>query len=163
MTLNLGNIPDKQYFLSGQYEVPKHLTKPSHDNEWANPDIHYIVHGTGQIILLQEAWGFEEGGPIEAWLHKCGCQVKYYQEGNAPPLACLAKGPSKEQLNSAREAAKELSGQDLDTGLYVDIAIVESRTIPWGGTAAFCNENLQFTQTVQNQIRDGLSPLQPSK
>ena len=59
-------------------------------------------------------------------------------------MACLAKGPSEAQLLDAREAAKALSGQDLNTDLYVKIDIVESRTVPWGGTAAFCNENLQF-------------------
>ena len=43
-------------------------------------------------------------------------------------LECHARGPTWEQLLAAQHKAKELSGQDLDPELYVDISIVESRT-----------------------------------
>ena len=92
--VNLGRIGGKHYYLASQWEVPKWMTEPIKANgglDWENPDNSRIAHGIGDIVMVQEAWGFEEDGAIADRLRLHGCKVTYFQKGRAPPLACLAR------------------------------------------------------------------------
>ena len=133
ISVNVGKIPGKQYYLAGQWEIPKWLTEPSLEHDWDKPDIAWLLGGMGDVYHIQEAHGFEEGGAIAKRLREHGIQTTYFQKGKAPPLAILVKGLTAADINGVAPMAYEVSGQVLNPDLAVHVEIISSDTIPWGG------------------------------
>ena len=94
-TVNLGDMTSKQFYIAGIHKVPKELTTPARNKSWCNPCIEWIVRGIHDITCIQEAHGFEPGGTIANYLKECGFALAYHQEGKAPPLAVIVKGPRR--------------------------------------------------------------------
>ena len=130
LTMNLGCIPGKQYWLAGQWEIQQWMTEPTKDGEWENPDIWFSASGVGDVFLIQEAWCFEEDGAIADRLRLHGFKVTYFRKGKAPPLAVLVRGPTAEQIRECIPAAEELSGQRPKLELALSVEIVASDTVP---------------------------------
>ena len=78
----------------------------------------------GDIFLIQEAWGFEEDGAFADRLRLHGFKVTYYRKGKAPPLACLVRGPTAEQIRESIPGAETLSGQTPKAELALSVEIV---------------------------------------
>ena len=94
VVINAGKIIGKQYYIGGNQPVPKWLTEPTLDNDdWTNPDVEQLINGQGDIYLIQEAVGFEDGGAIANRLLQHSMKTAYFQKGNAPPL-CSASSKS---------------------------------------------------------------------
>ena len=119
--------------------------------------------------MIQEAVGFEPGSPIEADLQKHGFVVKYFQKGDAPPLAVLAKGATREQLESVRHETDVRTGGHYSGGQWVSgtqvrpdlectIIVRAADTIPWGGTDAFYERNARHQAEQPGNIPSAPSP-----
>ena len=80
LTMNLSKIPGKQYYLAGQWEIPKWLAEPSLEDDWDNPDVSWILAGMGDLYNVQEAHGFEEDGAIAKRLGEHGIQTTYFKK-----------------------------------------------------------------------------------
>ena len=98
-------------------------------------------HGQGDIFLIQEAEGFEDGGAIAARLLSHSMKTAYFQKGKAPPLAVVAKGPLAEDIRYYGDAAEKLSGQRPSPENEISIKILACDTIPWGGAKDFSNHH----------------------
>ena len=75
VSVSMGKILCKQYYLAGQCKIPKWLTDPSLDHDWDNPDIAWLLMGVGDVYHIQEAYGFEEDGAIAMRLREHGIQT----------------------------------------------------------------------------------------
>ena len=133
VVINAGKIIGKQYYVGGNQPVPKWLTQPTHDHDdWTNPDVEQIINGQGDIFLIQEAVGFEDGGAIAARLLSHSMKTAYFQKGNAPPLAVVARGPLAADITANGEASFALSGQRPPPENEIALTILACDTVPWG-------------------------------
>ena len=138
VVINAGKIIGKQYYIGGNQPVPKWLTEPTLENDsWTNPDVEQLINGQGDIYLIQEAVGFEDGGAIANRLMQHSMKTAYFQKGSAPPLAVVAKGPLAEDLTINGEAAHRVSGMRPDPANEIALTILACDTIPWGGVKDF--------------------------
>ena len=131
VVINAGKIIGKQYYIGGNQPIPKWLTEPTLENDsWTNPDVEQLINGQGDIYLIQEAVGFEDGGAIAARLLSHSMKTAYFQKGNAPPLAVVAKGPLAEDITINGDAAYRVSGQRPDPDNKIGLTILACDTIP---------------------------------